>query len=73
MKKQFFFSTIHLEKSEASQPFRAGVMPYGSASLPGKGLGLFNIASPDPVPKDGVKGSMPVNTKALCVLSSHKL
>jgi hypothetical protein len=35
---------------------KAGVLPYGSASRPGKDFSLFNIAPLDPVLKDGACG-----------------
>jgi hypothetical protein len=41
---------------EAHPPKRAGVLPYGSASRPGKDFSLFNIAPLEPVLKDKVYG-----------------
>jgi len=52
---------------EASQPKRAGVLPYGSASRPGKDLSLFNIAPLDPVLKDRAYGEHAGQT-----VSSHR-
>jgi hypothetical protein len=54
---RFYKSPLHGQIFlEAPPPKRAGVLPYGSASRPGKDLGLFNIAPLDPVLEDRVYG-----------------
>ncbi len=54
LRNQCRFQVIEPSLYEASPPCRAGVLPYGSASQPGKENNKhFHIAPLDPVLKDG--------------------